>query len=230
MWITNGATTDHGVLLANVDESADEPGGLTAFLIDRSQSPYERKRLKTMVLRGTTTSELGFHDTPVPRENRIGEVGNGLANFLTALNYGRLNVAMGAVGAAEAAYALAAEYALARKQFGRSIASYQLVQRNIVEMHMRVEAARALGLAAARALDQGRKARIECSAAKLYAARAAHEVASMAQSVFGGAGYSEELPIERIFRDTRGAVIPEGTTEIQTLILGRELLGVSAFK
>ena len=96
-------------------------------------------------------------------------------------------------------------------------------------MTVRCEAARALGYRAAWALDQGGSARTECSIAKLYAAEAAHEVASMALQVHGGSGYSEELPVERIFRDTRGGMIPEGTTEIQTLIIGREVLGVSAF-
>ena len=96
-------------------------------------------------------------------------------------------------------------------------------------MQVRTQAARQLTRYAARTLDRGREARMECSVAKMYAAQAAHEVADMALQVHGGMGYSEDYPIERIFRDTRGATIPEGTTEIQTLIIGRELLGISAF-
>jgi alkylation response protein AidB-like acyl-CoA dehydrogenase len=102
------------------------------------------------------------------------------------------------------------------------------VQKHIVDMTMRVEAARALGMRAAHALQAGKDVRQACSIAKLYATEAAHEVANMALQVHGGLGYSEDYPIERIFRDTRGGMIPEGTTEIQTLIAGREILGINA--
>ena len=137
---------------------------------------------------------------------------------------------MGAVGAARSALDLSIDYSKQRKQFGKPIAGFQLVQKLIVDMMVRCEAARALGYRAAWALDQGGSARTECSIAKLYAAEAAHAVAGMALQVHGGSGYSEKLPIERIFRDTRGGMIPEGTTEIQTLIIGREVLGISAFQ
>ena len=102
------------------------------------------------------------------------------------------------------------------------------MQKHIVDMTVRVEAARALGMRAAHALQEGRDVRQACSIAKLYATESAHEVASMALQVHGGMGYAEEYPIERIFRDTRGGMIPEGTTEIQTLIVGREILGINA--
>jgi alkylation response protein AidB-like acyl-CoA dehydrogenase len=166
----------------------------------------------------------------VPKENLLGEEGQGLKAMLAGLNYGRLNVAMGAVGAAQAALDLSVAYAKTRKQFGQVIGGYQLVQKLIVDMTVRTEAARALGYKAAWALDQGGAARTECSIAKLYATEAAHEVASMAMQVHGGLGYSVDYPIERIFRDTRGGMIPEGTSEIQTLIIGREILGISAFQ
>ncbi|MCR5860302.1 acyl-CoA dehydrogenase [Mesorhizobium sp. J428] len=135
---------------------------------------------------------------------------------------------MGAVGAGQAALDLSTTYAQTRQQFGRPIGGFQLVQKHIVDMTVRVEAARMLGYRAAWALDAGLPARQECSIAKLYATEAAHEVADMALQVHGGMGYSADYPIERIFRDTRGSVIPEGTSEIQTLIVGREILGISA--
>lgn len=114
-----------------------------------------------------------------------------------------------------------------RTQFGKPIGSFQLVQKLIVDMTVRVEAAR--WRCAAAALDANADdARMACSIAKLYATEAAHEVASMALQVHGGLGYSTDYPIERIFRDTRGGTIPEGTTEVQTLIVGREILGMSA--
>jgi acyl-CoA dehydrogenase len=135
---------------------------------------------------------------------------------------------MGAVGAAQCALDLSVDYAKTRKQFGRAIGSFQLVQKHIVDMTVKTQAARALGYRAARAMQAGQAARLEASVAKLYATEAAHEVANLALQVHGGIGYASDYPIERIFRDTRGGMIPEGTTEIQTLIIGREILGLSA--
>jgi alkylation response protein AidB-like acyl-CoA dehydrogenase len=228
-WITNGAISELGILMARVvPEREGEPHGITAFIVDRNQTKFTAQRLRTMVLRATVTSEMSFQDAEIPAENVLGRVGEGLKNILIALSFGRLSVASGAVGAAQAAFDLACEYAKTRKQFGAPIGSYQLVQKMIVDMRVRTDAARQLCYRAARMLDRGAPARMECSVAKLYCAQAAHEVADLALQVHGGMGYSEDYPIERIFRDTRGAVIPEGTTEIQTLIIGRELLGMSA--
>jgi alkylation response protein AidB-like acyl-CoA dehydrogenase len=230
LWITNGAIGDIGILMARVPPGkAGEPHGITAFLVDRTQTQYASRRVKTMILHSTVTSELSFADAVVPAANVLGKVGDGLKNILQALSFGRLSVAAGAVGASQAAFDLSVDYVKTRKQFGAPIGSYQLVQRMIVEMRVRTDAARQLCRRAARAVDRGLPGRMECSIAKLYAAQAAHEVADFALQVHGGMGYSEDYPIERIFRDTRGAIIPEGTTEIQTLIIGRELLGISAF-
>jgi alkylation response protein AidB-like acyl-CoA dehydrogenase len=182
-----------------------------------------------MVLRSTGTAELGFDNVRVPRANLLGEEGDALKRMLVGLDGARVNIAMGAVGAAQSALDLSIEYARTRTQFGKPIGSFQLVQKLIVDMKVRVEAARALGLRAAAALDaRDKDARMACSIAKLYATEAAHEVASMALQVHGGLGYASDYPMERIFRDTRGGTIPEGTTEVQTLIVGRELLGISA--
>lgn len=179
-------------------------------------------------MRCTGTAELGFNDVKIPKENLVGQEGQALKGTLKGLDAARLNIAMGAVGAAQAALDLSIDYVKQRKQFGRLIGSYQLVQKHIVDMTVRVEAARALGYRAAHALQRGQDVRQACSIAKLYATESAHEVASMALQVHGGSGYSTDLPIERIFRDTRGGMIPEGTTEIQTLIIGREILGINA--
>jgi alkylation response protein AidB-like acyl-CoA dehydrogenase len=230
LWITNGAIAELGILMARVPPTAPgEPHGITAFLVDSREAEFTKKRVHTMILKATTTSELHFQDMRIPAANVLGEVGKGLKNILIALSFGRLSVAGGAVGAAQAALDLSIDYAKTRKQFGAAIGSYQLVQKMVVDMKVRTDAARQLVRRAARRLDAGRPARMECSIAKLYAAEAAHEVADLALQLHGGMGYSTDFPIERIFRDTRGAVIPEGTTEIQTLIIGRELLGLSAF-
>ncbi|WP_304305193.1 acyl-CoA dehydrogenase family protein [Pseudacidovorax intermedius] len=227
LWITNGAFGDFGIVVARTF-SPDCQGQLSTFLVERDVSPFEVRRVDTMVLRSTGTAELNFDNVRIPRENLLGEEGKALKKMLIGLDSARVNIAMGAVGAAQSALDLSIEHARTRTQFGKPIGSFQLVQKLIVDMTIRVEAARALGLRAAAALDSEGEARTAASIAKLYATEAAHEVASMALQVHGGLGYATDYPIERIFRDTRGGTIPEGTTEVQTLIVGREILGISA--
>jgi acyl-CoA dehydrogenase len=227
LWITNGCHADIALIVARTFSDTCD-GKLSLFVVEREKARYDVRKLDTMVLRCTGTAELGFNDVRIPRENLVGEEGKALSSTLKGLDIARLNIAMGAVGAAQSALDLSVDYAQQRKQFGRPIGSFQLVQKHIVDMTVRVEAARALGMRAAHAIEAGRDVRQACSIAKLYATEAAHEVANMALQVHGGLGYSEDYPIERIFRDTRGGMIPEGTTEIQTLIVGREILGINA--
>ncbi|TWG88865.1 alkylation response protein AidB-like acyl-CoA dehydrogenase [Cupriavidus gilardii J11] len=227
LWITNGAFADFAIVVARTFSPTCD-GALSTFIVERDVSPYEVRRVETMVLRSTGTAELTFDNVRVPRANLLGAEGSALKRMLKGLDAARVNIAMGAVGAAQAALDLSIDYARTRTQFGRPIGSFQLVQKHIVDMTIRVEAARALGYRAAAALDADHDARTACSIAKLYATEAAHEVADMALQVHGGLGYATDYPIERIFRDTRGGTIPEGTTEVQTLIVGREILGMSA--
>ncbi|MBC7132743.1 MAG: acyl-CoA/acyl-ACP dehydrogenase [Roseovarius sp.] len=228
LWTTNGVHGRVGILVARTFTRGCE-GDLSLFIVDPGETRFEAARVGTMFIKATATSQLAFHDARVPKENLLGPAGKGLRAILTGLNYGRLNVAAGAVGAAQRALDLSTDYVRTRKQFGQVIGRFQLVQKLIVDMTVRTEAARALTDRAAQALDAGLPARKECSIAKLYASEAAHEVASMALQAHGGLGYSTDYPIERLFRDTRGGLIPEGTSEIQTLIIGREILGISAF-
>ena len=228
LWTTNGVNGRVGILVARTfTEGCD--GDLSLFIVDLEETDFEASRVGTMFIKATATSQLAFQDAKVPKENLLGPAGKGLKAILTGLNYGRLNVAAGAVGAAQRSLDLSTDYVKTRKQFGNVIGSYQLVQKLIVDMTIRTEAARALTDRAAQALDAGLPGRKECSIAKLYASEAAHEVASMALQAHGGLGYSTDYPVERLFRDTRGGLIPEGTSEIQTLIIGREVLGISAF-
>lgn len=229
MWITNGANADFAIVIARTF-SPNCDGKLSSFIVDRLETPYDVRPVETMVLRCTGTAELAFDDVRIPKANLLGAEGAALRATLEHLDPARVNIAMGAVGAAQAALDLATEYAKTRKQFGKPIASFQLVQKMIVDMTVRVEAARALSYAAAQALQAGSNVRTQAAIAKLYATEAAHEVADMALQVHGGLGYATGYPIERIFRDTRGGTIPEGTSEIQTLIIGRELLGISAIQ
>jgi alkylation response protein AidB-like acyl-CoA dehydrogenase len=227
LWITNGLNADICLLVARTF-SPECDGKLSTFIVERGMKGFSSRKVETMVLRCTGTAELEFDDVVVPVENRVGPEGQALAGTLSGLNTARVNIAMGAVGAAQAALDLSIDYAKTRKQFGRLIGSFQLVQKHIVDMTIRTKAARALSYAAAAALDAGLEAREDCSIAKLYATEAAYQVADMAMQVHGGLGYAVGYPIERIFRDTRGGMIPEGTSEIQTLIAGREILGISA--
>tara|TARA_R110000823_G_scaffold55161_2_gene134837 strand:- start:7752 stop:8900 length:1149 start_codon:yes stop_codon:yes gene_type:complete len=227
LWITNGLSADYVIVLART-YSGTSDGGHSLFLLDKSETPIEAKLVDKMVLRASGTSELTLDNVQIPKSQMLGTEGSALKTMGIGLNYGRLNIAMGAVGAAQAALDMSVEYAKNRKQFGKPIGQFQLVQKHIVDMMVRTEAARALGYKAAAAMQKGLPSRVECSIAKLYAAEAAHEVAKLALAVHGGLGYSTEYPLERIFRDTAGGVIPEGTAEIQTLIVGREVLGMSA--
>jgi len=227
LWITNGVNADICLVVARTFSPTCD-GKLSTFIVERGMKGFSSRRVETMVLRCTGTAELEFDDVVVPVENRLGEEGTALGGTLRGLNAARVNIAMGAVGAAQCALDISIDYAKTRQQFGRPIGSFQLIQKHIVDMTIRVKAARALSYLAASALDRGEGARDDCSIAKLYATEAAYEVANMAVQVHGGLGYAVGYPIERIFRDTRGGMIPEGTSEIQTLIAGREILGMSA--
>jgi len=227
LWITNGVNADICLVVARTYSPTCE-GALSTFVVEKGFEGFSAKRIEKMTLRPTATSELEFDNVKVPAENLVGEEGKALAGTLAGLNTARVNIAMGAVGQAQSALDISIDYAKTRTQFGKPIGSYQLIQKHIVDMMTRVKAARALGYTAAQRLDAGEEAREDCSIAKLYASQAAFEVADMALQVHGGLGYAVGYPIERIFRDTRGGTIPEGTSEIQTLIAGREILGLSA--
>jgi acyl-CoA dehydrogenase len=227
LYITNALGCDFGIVLARVDE---EPGGVTAFLVDRTESVFQVHDVAHMPIRATSSCELVFDDTVVPLGNRLGEVGSGLRLAMNVVNLGRLNMAMGAVGLSQACLELAVDHAKLREQFGRPIAGFQLVQQMIVDIATLTQTSRLLGYDAARALDDGEDGRFACSMAKYHAGESAGRAATLALQVFGGAGLMEESRIERYFRDAREATIPEGTSQIQVLQMGKALLGVSSMR
>lgn len=227
LWITNGINADICQLVARTYSDTCD-GELSTFIVETGTPGFTARRVEKMVLRPTGTSELTLDRVKVPAGNLLGPEGKALAGTLAGLNTARVNIAMGAVGQAQAALDLSVDYARTRRQFGKLIGEFQLIQKYIVDMTIRVKAARALSYTAAQALDRGEEAREDCSIAKLYATKAAFEVADMALQVHGGLGYAVGYPIERIFRDTKGGMIPEGTVEVQTLIAGREILGLNA--
>jgi acyl-CoA dehydrogenase len=229
LYITNAMSCDFGVLLARV--VGEDPGGITAFLVEKDRSPYGVTDIPHMPVRATSSCELTFDATVVPDANRLGDVGGGLRLAMGVVNLGRLNVAAGAVGLSQACLEQSVRFARQREQFGRPIAGFQLIQEMVVEIATRTQASRLLAYDAARLLDESSpQARTACSMAKLYCGESANRAATLALQVHGGAGLMEESAVERYFRDAREATIPEGTSQIQILQIGKDLLGVSAVR
>lgn len=230
LYITNALGSDFGILFVRVIDEDGTDHGVTALLVDSTQSEFGVHDIPHMPLRSTTSCELTFHNTYVPAENVLGELGGGLSLGMKAVNAGRLNMAMGAVGLAQACLEESVRFCRQREQFGKPIAGFQLVQQMVVEIATLTETSRLLGYHAARAIDAGNPGRYECSMAKLYCGESAGRAATLALQVHGGAGLMEESPVERYFRDAREATIPEGTSQIQILHLGKDLLGHSALR
>jgi alkylation response protein AidB-like acyl-CoA dehydrogenase len=227
-WITNGGIADLAVVFATIDRSLGLRG-ITCFLVDKAQSPFTARELPKLGCRSCPTSELSFADCPVPRSHLIGSEGNGYAVALVELAKLRVAVGIGAVGVAQAALDAAVKYAKERKQFGRPIASFQLIQQMVADMAMMVDAARFLCYRAMYLIDKGEVPFKETSMAKAFSTEMAVQVTSQAIQVHGAYGISEEYPVERYFRDARTLTFPDGTSQIQKLIIGREMLGISAF-
>ncbi len=225
--ITGGSMADVALVYARVP--ADGGGAISGFLVRRDESAFTARDIPKMGMHCSPLAELVFEDCEVPAENRLGAEGEGLKMALYGLNAGRVNVAFAAVGLGQAALDASISYAGDRRQFGKAIASFQLVQKMIVDMSLKVDIARLLGLRAAEMVGRAVECRREASFAKLYATEAMVEVANTAIQVHGGYGYTSEFAVERYYRDLRHLTMAEGTTQIQTLILGREILGVSAF-
>ncbi len=226
--ITGGSMADVAVVYARVS-GGDGAGGVSAFLVRQDESPFETRDIAKMGMHCAPLAELVFDECAVPAANRLGEEGGGLKMALHGLNSGRVNVAFAALGLGQAALDASISYARDREQFGKPIASFQLVQQMIVEMSLKVDIARLLAMRAAEMVNKKVECRREASYAKLYATEAMVEVTNTAIQVHGGYGYTSEFAVERYYRDLRHLTMAEGTTQVQTLIIGREILGVSAF-
>ena len=226
--ITGGSMADVVCLYATVDRSK-RGKGITAFLVKKGESQFEASNIKKMGMHSSVLSELSFDDSRVPIENLLGEEGEGLKIALAGLNIGRVAISFSAVGIAQAALDAAISYCKKRVQFGKPIGGFQLVQEMIVDMAVKVDAARLLSLRAAELLNRGTECRREASFAKLFSTEMMMDVANKAIQVHGGYGYTEEFPVERYYRDGRHLTLAEGTSEIQKLIVGRDILGISAF-
>ncbi|MCM3714230.1 acyl-CoA dehydrogenase [Alkalihalobacillus oceani] len=223
-FITNGGEADSYIVFAS---TAPEKGarGISAFIVEKHTPGFMiGKKEQKMGLNGSHTTELIFEDARIPQENLLGAEGEGFKIALANLNHGRIGIAAQALGIAEAAFAAASRYAKERKQFGKAIGQQQAVGFKLAEMATKIEAARLLTYRAAVLTDQGRPCGQEASMAKLFASRTAVEVAIEAVQVFGGYGYTKDYPVERYFRDAKVCEIYEGTSEIQRVVISKQLL------
>ncbi|MDQ0797250.1 acyl-CoA dehydrogenase family protein [Streptomyces sp. B1I3] len=229
MFITNGTWADVVLLFAR---TGDAPGhrGISAFLVPADAPGLTRRTVHGKLgLRGQATAELVLENVRVPATTLMGPEGKGFSVAMSALAKGRMSVAAGCVGIAQAALDAAVRYAGEREQFGKSIASYQLVQELISDISVDVDAARMLTWRVADLVDRGQDFATAASTAKLFASEAAVRAANNALQVFGGYGYIDEYPVGKLVRDARVMTLYEGTSQIQKLIIGRALTGVSAF-
>jgi len=224
-WVTSGRRA--GAILTFVrTEKGSGPHGITAFVLEKGMPGLEVGRGEDkMGLRGSDTVEIAFHDLRVPAANRLGEEGQGFHIALAMLDAGRIGVAAQAMGVMQAAFDEAVRYAQQRRAFGGPIAKLQAIQFKLAEMERRVQASRLLIRRAAWLRDSGRPFTREASMAKLYATEAATWVTHQAIQVHGGYGYVKEYAVERYYRDARVTEIYEGTSEMQRLVIARQLLG-----
>jgi acyl-CoA dehydrogenase len=224
MFITNAGHAAWLTVFASTDRSSGHRG-LTAFVVPTDlDGVVVEKHLDKMGQRSTDTSALAFQDVTVPAANRLGEEGQGFKIAMKTLDFTRPGTAVGAVGVARAALEYAAQYAKERVQFGMPIAMNQGINFLIADMATKIEAARLLCWRAAWMIDQGRRATLESSYAKRFAADICMEVTTDAVQVFGGYGYMKEYPVEKLMRDAKLYQIYEGTSQIQRLVIARELL------
>ena len=228
-YITNASYADFGIVLATVDPGLGARG-ITAFLVEHGAGGYRVMARPQLPVRAASCCDVLFDGVVVPAGNVLGDVGRGLSLAMRAINSGRLNVSAGCTGIAQAALEAASAHAVSRTQFGKPLAGFQLVQQLIANIAVQANAARQVYQAAARLLDSGADARVECSMSKYFCSEAANQVATRAVQVFGAAGLMEGNVAERLFRDAREATIGEGTSQMQVLQIGTALLGVSAVR
>jgi isovaleryl-CoA dehydrogenase len=223
MWITNGPSAETLIVYAKTDPDAG-PRGITAFLIEKDFKGFSvAQKLDKLGMRGSETGELVFQDCEVPAENVLGEVGKGVNVLMSGLDYERAVLAAGPLGIMQAAMDVVMPYIHERRQFGKPIGEFQLVQGKIADMYVGMNASRAYVYAVAKACDRGETTREDAAGAILYAAETATKLALDAIQLLGGNGYINEYPTGRLLRDAKLYEIGAGTSEIRRMLIGREL-------
>jgi len=223
MWITNGTDADTLVVYAKTDPAAG-PRGITAFLVERGTKGFRvAQKLDKLGMRGSPTAELVFEDCEVAAENVLGKPNEGVRVLMSGLDYERVVLAGGPLGIMQACLDAVIPYLHDRKQFGKAIGEFQLMQGKLADMYTGLSAARAYVYAGARACDRGRTTRKDAAAAILFAAERATQMTLEAIQALGGSGYINEFPTGRLLRDAKLYEIGAGTSEIRRMLIGREL-------
>lgn len=223
-FITNGPQADIAIVFAVTDKSKGKKG-ISAFIVDRHAPGVEVGKIeRKMGIKGSACSQLLFNDVRVPKEDLLGEEGEGFKIALRTLDGGRIGIGAQAVGIARGAFEAARQYAKERKQFGSPIAEFQAIQWILADMATQIDAARLLVHRAADLEDRGEPFTKEAAMAKLFSSETAMKVTTDAIQIYGGYGYSREYPVERFFRDAKITEIYEGTSEIQRLVIAGQIL------
>lgn len=225
-WITNGSLADTLVVYARTGEGS---GGITTFLIEKDMPGFSiGQKIDKMGMRGSPTAELVFNDCEVPAENVMGPVNGGVGILMSGLDYERTVLAGIQLGVMQACLDTVIPYLRERKQFGKPIGTFQLMQGKVADMYVALNSARAYVYAVAKSCDAGRTTRFDAAGAILLASENAVRVANEAVQALGGAGYTRDWPVERYFRDAKLLDIGAGTNEIRRMLIGRELIGSAA--
>ncbi|KHA65182.1 acyl-CoA dehydrogenase family protein [Sphingomonas sp. Ant20] len=225
-WITNAAYADTLVVYAKTGEGSR---GITAFLVEKGMPGFSiGQKIDKMGMRGSPTSELVFDECEIPRENVMGEIDGGVSVLMSGLDYERAVLAGLQLGIMQACLDTVLPYVRERRQFGRAIGSFQLIQAKVADMYVALSSSRAYVYAVARSCDAGRTTRFDAAGAILLASENAVKVALEAIQALGGAGYTKDWPVERYLRDAKLLDIGAGTNEVRRMLIGRELIGHDA--
>ena len=223
-FITNGSYADIYVVVAVTDKTAGTHG-LSAFIVEKGTKGFRPgKKENKLGLRASDTSELIFEDCVLPAENLLGHEGEGFVDAMRVLDGGRISIAALGLGMAQGAYEAALKYSKQRKQFGQAISEFQAIQWKLADMATEIDAARLLAMRAAWLKDNHKKTTLESSMAKLYTSEVAVKVANEALQIHGGYGFIKDYPAEKFYRDVKLCTIGEGTSEIQRMVIARQLL------
>ena len=228
LWITNGSAADILVVYAKTRPEAGAHG-ITAFVVEKGFPGFRpAQKLDKLGMRGSPTAELVFEDCPVPQENMLGGEGDGVRVLMSGLDFERAVLAAGPLGIMQACLDLVVPYVHQRKQFGRAIGEFQLIQAKIADMYTAMNACKANVYAVARACDRAQTTRKDAAGAILYAAESATRMALDAIQILGGNGYINDFPAGRLLRDAKLYEIGAGTSEIRRMLIGREIFNETA--
>ncbi len=223
-WITHGISGNVAVVLARTGDLLDSHG-ITAFIVEREAAGFSGgKKEDKLGMRASETAEMIFDNCRVPEENVLGNVGDGFVQAMKILDGGRISIAALSLGIAKGAYEAAKKYSKEREQFGKPISSFQAIAFKLADMATEIEAAELLTLQAADMKNKGKRMTKESAYAKYYASEVAVRSATEAVQIFGGYGYTKDFPAEKFYRDSKLCTIGEGTSEIQKLVISREIL------